>query len=84
MVPYCVRSARETEQQLLPQVDVSDFAASELDHRFYAIAFLQKADGVVLFEFVVVIIGIGAELQLLYQNDVLFFLASCCFFLSSY
>src|SRR5262249_4749328 len=61
----------EAHEQLLPQIRVSDFAAPELNHGFHAIALLQEADCVLLFEVVIVIVGIGAELELLYLNHVL-------------
>ena len=52
---------------------MSDLAPAELDHGLHAIAFTKKADGVVLLELVVVVIGVGPELKLLHLNDVLFF-----------
>ena len=38
----------ESDQQLLAQVRVSDFAPAELNHRLHAIALFQEANGVVL------------------------------------
>ena len=54
------------------RIGVGDFASAKLNDGFYAIAFLEEANGMVLFEVVVVIIGVGAELQFLHQDDVLF------------
>src|SRR5436309_1610832 len=53
---------------------MGDLATAELDHSLDAIAFFQKANGVILFEFVVVVVGIGPELQLLDLDYVLLFL----------
>lgn len=62
----------EAEQEFLAEVDVGDFAAAELDHGFDAVPFPEEADGVVLFEVVVVVVRIGPELQLFDVDDVLF------------
>ena len=64
----------KSRQQLFTQVRVRDFAAAELHHRLDAIALLQKSDGVVSFELIVVLVGVGAELEFLHLYDVLFLL----------
>ena len=58
-----------------------DLATAELNHRFHAVAFLQEADGVVLLELVVVVIRVGAELQLLDLDHVLLLLGVVLFLL---
>ncbi len=52
-------------------IGVGDFAPAELYDGFDAIAFLQKADGVVLFEIVIVVVRIRPEFQFLDLYDVL-------------
>src|SRR5690349_14866536 len=64
----------KAHQELAAEVRVGDFAAAELHHSLHAIAFLQKANGVILLEVVIVIVGIGAEFQLLYLHHMLLFL----------
>ena len=71
----------ETDQQILAKIDVGDFTSTELHHCFYTIAFLEKANRMVLLEFVVVIVGVGPELQLLHLDHVLFLLGFVLFFL---
>ena len=61
----------EAHQQFLAEIGVRDFAPAELHHGLHAIAFLQKADGVVLLEIVVVVVRVGAELQFLDLHHVL-------------
>src|SRR5688572_1150446 len=48
-----------------------DLAAAKLHNRFNAISFSEKTNGVVLLEVVVVIVGVGAEFQLLHLDNVL-------------
>ena len=62
----------KAKQEFAPEIRVGDLATAELNDRFYAIAFLQKANRVVLFEVVVMIVGIGTEFQFLYLNHMLF------------
>ena len=52
----------ETDQQILADIDVRDFASAELHHSFDAVAFLQESNRVVLLKFVVMIVGVGAIL----------------------
>src|SRR5580692_2083673 len=52
----------ETKQQLLADIDVGDFPPAELHHGLDAIAFLQKPDGVVPLEVVIVVVRVGAKL----------------------
>src|SRR6266571_3766685 len=63
--------AREPDEQFLAQVGVCDLTPTELHHRFDPIPFLKKTDGVVLLEVVVVIVGVGPELELLHLHHVL-------------
>src|SRR5262245_56433843 len=65
---------REPHKELLAEVGVRNLPPAELDYCFDAIAFLQEADGVVLFEVVVVIVGVGTELQFLDLHDMLLLL----------
>src|SRR5579863_403753 len=51
-----------------------DFASAKLHHCLHSIAFLQEPDGVIFLEVVIVIVGVGAELQLLHLYDMLFLL----------
>ncbi len=51
---------------------MSDFTAAKLHHRFYAIPFLQEAHGVIFLKFVVVIVSVWAEFQLLDLDHMLF------------
>src|ERR1051325_10148160 len=62
---------RKPGQQLLAQVGVRDFPPAELHHGFHAIAFFEKAYRMVLFEIVIVIVGVRTEFQLLYLDHVL-------------
>ena len=62
----------EADEQFAAEIGVGDFASAELHDGFHAVAFLEEADGVVLFEIVIVVIGVGAELELLHLDDVLF------------
>ena len=62
----------KADEQFFTQIGVRNFAPAELDHGFHTIAFGQKTNSVVLFEIVIVIIGIGTELQFLHLDDVLF------------
>ena len=71
MAPYCARSAAKRSSSFLPEIGVSDFAPAELHHGFHAIAFLQKPNRVVFLEIVIVIVGVGAEFQLLHLDDML-------------
>jgi hypothetical protein len=64
----------EPQQQLAPEIGVGDFAAAELHDGLHAVAFLKEADGVVLLEVVVVVVGVGPELQLLHLHHVLLLL----------
>src|ERR1017187_9392719 len=66
--------ARETDQQLFAEIGVRDFAAAELNHRFDAVALAQKANRVVHLEVVVVIVGVGTELEFLHLDHVLLLL----------
>lgn len=61
----------KAEQEFLAEIDVGDFSAAELDHGFDAVPFPEEADGVILFEVVVVVVGVGPELQLFDMDDVL-------------
>ena len=70
---------READQQFAADVGVRDFPASKLDDGFDSIAFLQKANGVIFLEIVIVIVGVGAEFQLLHLDDVLFALGFVLF-----
>jgi hypothetical protein len=60
----------KSHEQLLPEIGVSDFPAAELYHSLDAIPLLEKSDGMVLLEIVIVIVSVGTELQFLH----LFFL----------
>lgn len=62
---------REPQKKFFAQVRVCDFAPPELHDCFDPIALFEESDGVVLFEIVIVIVGIRAEFQLFYQDDVL-------------
>lgn len=73
--------AGETEQQLAAQIGVRNFASAELDDSLHTISFFQEADRMILFEIVVVIVGIGPEFQLFYLDDVLLFLSFVLFLL---
>jgi hypothetical protein len=53
---------------------VCDLASPELYHSLDAIALFQETDGVVFLELVIVVVGVGPELQLFDLNDVLLFL----------
>src|ERR1035441_519010 len=55
----------KAHEQLLAEVGVGNFTPAELYHRLDAIAFLEKADGVVFLEIVVVVVRVGAEFQFL-------------------
>jgi len=72
---------RKAHQKLLAQIGVGDFAPAKLNHGFDAISFLKEADGVILFEIVVMVVGIGTEFELLYLDDMLFLLGFVLFFL---
>ena len=61
----------ETSQQFASKVSVRNLAPAELYDGLHSISFLQKPDCVILFEIVVVIVGIGAEFQLLDLYDML-------------
>ncbi len=50
---------------------MGDLAPTKLHHRLHAIPFLQESNRVIFLKFVIVIIGVGAELQLLHLDDVL-------------
>src|SRR5271157_1400505 len=64
----------EPHEQLLAQVGVCDFAAPELHHGLDAIAFRQEPDSVIHLEVVVMVVGVGAELQFLDLDHVLLLL----------
>src|ERR1039458_1861567 len=66
--------ACETDQQLLAEIGVRDFAAAELHDGLDAVALSQKADGVVHLEVVIVIVGVGTELEFLDLDYVLLLL----------
>ena len=76
-----VEVVREALEKLDAQVDVRNFAAAELDDGFNPIAFLEESDRVVLFKFVIMIVGVGAEFHLLHLYDVLFLLSLMLFLL---
>ena len=61
----------EPHEEFLAEIGMSDFAAPELNHSLDSIAFLEEANGVVLFEVVIVVVGVGAELEFLDLHDVL-------------
>src|ERR1700688_1374486 len=65
----------KTNQQLFSELRVSDLPAAELHHSLDAIALFQESHGVVLLEFVVVVVGIGPELQFFDLHDVLLLLS---------
>src|SRR5512138_3458682 len=52
-----------------------DLAASKLNHRLYPIPLIEESDRVVLFEGIIVIIGVGPEFKLLHLNDMLLLLS---------
>jgi error-prone DNA polymerase len=54
--------AGKANKQFLAEIGVRDFAPAKLDHGLHSIAFRQEADGVLHFEVIVVIVGIGTEL----------------------
>ena len=66
---------REAHEELFAQVRMGDFAAPELDDGLHAIALLEEADGMIFLEAVVVVVGVGAELEFFDLNDVLFLLS---------
>src|SRR5258708_7771815 len=70
---------RKPNQQLFPQVGMGDLAPPELYDRLHAIALFQEADGVILFELVVVVVRIGPELQLFDLHHVLLLLGFVLF-----
>src|SRR4051794_5869237 len=53
----------ESAQQSLAKVGMGDLTSAELHDGLDPIAFLQKSDGMVLLEFVVVIVGVRPEFQ---------------------
>ncbi len=55
------------------------FAATEEDSCFYLVAFVQKAQHVILFRFVIVIVHINAELDLFYRDRFLVLLGLALF-----
>src|ERR1035438_7126951 len=61
----------EAHEELLAEVGVGNFTPAELYHRLDAIAFLEKADGVVFLEIVVVVVRVGTEFQFLDLHHVL-------------
>jgi hypothetical protein len=63
----------ETLQKLGAEIDVSDLAAAKLDESLDAISLFEKTDGVVFLKFVVVIVGVWPELELLDLDHVLLF-----------
>ena len=65
---------RKAHEQLLSQIHVGDLASAELNVGLDPVAFFQKADGMVLFELVIVIVGVGTELEFLHLDDVLLLL----------
>lgn len=67
--------AGKAHEELFAEICVCNFPPTELDDRFHAIAFLEKADGVIFLEIVVVVVGVGAEFQLFDLDDVLFLLS---------
>ncbi len=73
-LPYVGKIGGEAHEQFLAQIGVRDFAPAELHHGLHAIAFRQEADGVVHLEVVVVVVGVGAELQFLHLDHVLLLL----------
>ncbi len=70
---------RKPNQQLFPQFGMGDLAPPELYDRLHAIALFQEADGVILFELVVVVVRIGPELQLFDLHHVLLLLGFVLF-----
>ena len=64
----------KTHQQFAPQIGMRDLASAKLHHGFYPISFLKEANCMVLFEIVIVIVGIGTELQFLHLHHMLLFL----------
>src|SRR5437660_8443835 len=64
----------EPEQQLLAQIRMRDLASAELDHRLHAIAFREESHRVILLEFVIVVVGVRPELQLLDLHHMLLLL----------
>ena len=64
----------EARQQLAAQVRVRNLAPAKLHRCFHAVAILENPDGVVLLEIVIMIVGVGAELQLLHLHYVLILL----------
>lgn len=71
--------AGEPQQQLLAKVDVGDFPSTKLYNGLHAVALFEKADRVILFEVVVMIVGVRAELQFLHLDDVLLLLGFVLF-----
>jgi len=64
----------KTHEQLFAKISVRNLPAAELDDGLDSVAFLQKSDGVVLFEAVVVVVGIRTEFEFLDLHDVLLLL----------
>src|SRR5207245_4394490 len=71
----------KAHEQLFTEIRVGDFASAELHDRLDAIALLQKPNGVVFLEVVIVVVGIGTEFQFLYLHHVLLSLGFVLFFL---
>ncbi len=61
-------------QKAPAEVGVSDFPAPERNGRFHLVAFLEKSKRMVFLEAVVMLIGVGPELDFFQLHDMLFFL----------
>src|SRR6267378_5965130 len=65
----------QTLQNLAPQALPRHFASAEEDGRFYLVAFIEEAQHVILFGFVIVIVHVDTKLYFLDRNGLLLFLS---------
>ena len=71
----------EPKQQFAAEIGVSDLTSAELYDGLDAVSLLQETDRVVLLEVVIVVVRIGAELEFLHLDNVLFLLGFVLFLL---
>src|SRR5580658_3354612 len=71
---FLVHVFNQTLQNLAPQALPRHLASAEEDGRFHLVAFVEEAQHVILFRFVIVIVHVDTKLYFLDRNGLLLFL----------